>query len=122
MTTANESSIYFYSHRDPVYGFLSNFFLSDFVVDGVTYSCMEKYIMKQKQETFDPENVELSDMIMHCNHPQTIKKYGRSVANYNDAVWAEKRIQVAYDGFICEIFSTGRIESQIIRNWREEVV
>lgn len=109
-----ESSIFFYSNRDSKFGFMSNFYLSDFVVDGVTYSCMEKFIMKKKQELFDPHNKELSDKIMHCNHPSTIKQYGRMVENYDDTVWTEKRIKVAFDGLFAKFSQNSDLKAKLL--------
>ena len=68
--------ILFYSHNG-TYGYMSNFYSSNFVDDNIEYNCSEQYFMKKKQELFDPTNISLANKILTNNIPTEIKKFGR---------------------------------------------
>lgn len=58
-------------------GYLSNWYMSEFVMDEITFSSMEKYMMYQKAKTFqDQENLE---NILQSDDVAQIKEYGRRV-------------------------------------------
>ena len=42
---------------DEEYGFLSNWYISRFELDGVSYTSMEQYMMYQKAITFDDTDI-----------------------------------------------------------------
>ena len=77
-------------------GSFSNFFPSVFTVDDDTYSCGEQWIMSQKAELFG--DIEMKIRIMGVKTPATMKKYGRKVRNYDEAVWAARRMEIAKRG------------------------
>jgi len=84
----------FFWGENKEYGQFSNFFPSEFTVDGVKYNCSEQYFMKKKQELFDPLNIVLANKILSCTNPHDIKKYGRQVKNYINDIWNEKRYEI----------------------------
>ena len=50
-------SVIGFHNPDEPYGFLSNWYLSEFTIDGITFSSMEQYMMYQKAVLFeDAEN------------------------------------------------------------------
>lgn len=107
--------LYFYGHKNTNKGYLSNFFESPFTDEnGVYYFCMEQYIMKKKQETFDPDNADIADKIMRERDPARIKQYGRRVANFNNDVWAQARVQVAYDGILLKFTQNPRLRRDLL--------
>lgn len=90
--------IFFYGHNpNEPYGCFSNFYPSNFTVDGKNYTCSEQYFMKKKQELFDPTNEQLANKIMETTNPASIKKFGRQVKNYNDTIWNTNRYQIMVD-------------------------
>jgi ribA/ribD-fused uncharacterized protein len=70
----------------------SNWAPSPFVVDGVTYNCVEQYMMAEKARTFGDE-VTLAK-IMASPEPRDQQSHGRTVRGYDDAKWASVRYQV----------------------------
>jgi ribA/ribD-fused uncharacterized protein len=86
-------TIYFYGHTKK-YGFLSNFYHTEFSEDGKTYCCSEQYFMKKKQELFDPINLGLSNRIMMSTKPSDIKWYGRQVKNFSEKIWNEHKFRI----------------------------
>lgn len=79
-------------------GYLSNWFMSDFIVSGVTFSSGEQYMMFMKAMTF--KDTEVANKILATNDVAKIKKLGRQVRNYNDKQWDSIRQQVMYDGLL----------------------
>jgi len=89
METDNE--ILFYSHYG-YWGCFSNFYPCKFKENDIEYNCTEQYLMKKKQELFDPLNQNLSNKILSTINPSEIKKLGRSVKNFNQDIWNKFKI------------------------------
>ncbi len=81
---------------DGEYGYLSNWYISDFTYAGRTYHSVEQYMMFQKALTFG--DLEIADKIMASTDLPEIKKLGRSVAHYNDVLWKTIRVQIMRRG------------------------
>lgn len=60
-------------------GYLSNWYLSDFSIDGIKFSSMEQYMMYQKASCFHDE--EIANKILHTDNVARIKQMGRAVKN-----------------------------------------
>lgn len=88
-----KSAIYFYGTSGR-YGYLSNFYRTTFVVDGITFNCSEQYFMYIKCITFDKDNTALLEDILNETSPTKIKAYGRKVQHYNEKKWSEIRYGV----------------------------
>ncbi len=78
------------------YGFLSNWYLSEFRIGGVTFSSMEQYMMYQKAVLFC--DTESSRRILATRDVAEIKAIGRGVSPYVDSVWAGRRQIIVYRG------------------------
>ena len=69
--------------------YVSQWSPSSFVVDEVSYSCAEQYMMAEKARLFkDHRAVEL---IMSSPDPSTHKRVGRGVRNFDSAVWDREK-------------------------------
>ena len=90
-------AIYFYSETNK-FGYMSNFYKCKFTDGDLTFNCSEQYFMYQKCLMFDKDNVELLKKIMAETSPTNVKRYGRSVKNYNEAKWNECRYNVMLNG------------------------
>ena len=69
-------------------GYLSNWYLSDFSVDGIEFTSMEQFMMYRKAICFGNEAI--AKEILASKDVAYIKKLGRLVANYNavkDRIW-----------------------------------
>ena len=87
-----------FHNPDERYGFLSNWYLSDFEVDGIHFTSMEQYMMYQKAILF--EDKETASKILSVTDVAEIKALGRSVSNYNDSVWNGMRQVIIYKGLL----------------------
>ena len=69
---------------------------SSFVVDGVSVSCAEQFMTAEKARLFkDHRAVEL---IMSSPDPSTPKRIGRSVRNFDSAVWDREKQNAVLSG------------------------
>lgn len=79
---------------DEANGYLSNWYLSDFSVSGVSYSSMEQYMMYQKALLFG--DLEIAEQMLGTANVGKIKALGRVVKNYNDILWNGMRQRIVY--------------------------
>lgn len=79
-------------------GYLSNWFLSDFIVNDIHFSSMEQYMMFQKAVLF--RDMDIAPQILETDNVGKIKALGRSVKNYDDTIWSGVRQIVVYNGLL----------------------
>lgn len=101
-----------FHNPDEGYGFLSNWYLSDFTVDGITYSSMEQYMMYQKAILFQDE--EIAKEILETTDVGKIKALGRAVKGYKDEVWNGLRQIIIYDGLQQKFFQNEKLKKQLL--------
>ena len=65
-------------------GFLSNWYQSDFVIDGVRFSSMEQFMMYRKAICFCDASV--AAQILAADDAGEIKLLGRKVSNYDEHI------------------------------------
>lgn len=89
-----------FHNPDEKYGWLSNWYLSNFEVDDVSFSSIEQYMMYEKAVTFEDFN--MAEKILGTQNVGAIKQYGRQVADYNDIIWNGIRQIVVYKGLLAK--------------------
>lgn len=83
-------------------GYLSNWYLSRFSVNSITFSSMEQYMMYCKAICFHDDSI--AAQILATDDVAEIKALGRLVKNYNDNHWSGVRQIAVYEG-LCAKFS-----------------
>ena len=101
-----------FHNPDEEYGFLSNWYLSNFSVLGVEYSSMEQYMMHQKAICFHDDVIAAE--ILKINDVSQIKQLGRLVSGYNDNVWNGVRQIVVYEGLIAKFSQNDELRKRLI--------
>ena len=81
-------------------GYLSNWYPSEFIVDGTVFSSMEQYMMYKKAVCFHDK--EIADKILMTDDVVEIKALGRLVANYNDNYWNGVRQIIVFEGLLAK--------------------
>ena len=66
-------------------GWPSQWFKSDFVIDGITYNCCEQFMMAEKARVFGDPLAETN--ILATQNPGTQKSLGRQVRHFDPEVW-----------------------------------
>lgn len=89
-----------FHNPDEENGYLSNWYPSHFVVDGVEFSSMEQYMMHRKACCFN--DAETAARILETDDVAEIKRLGRLVAGYDDHVWNGVRQIEVYEGLLAK--------------------
>ena len=93
------------------YGFLSNWYLSDFRIGGIEFSSMEQYMMYKKALCFGDEKI--AKEILAERDVARIKELGRLVSGYDDHIWNGVRQIIIYEGLLAKFsqneFLKGRL-------------
>jgi len=89
--------ICFHNPEEPN-GYLSNWYLSNFVINGKRFLSMEQYMMYEKAVLFN--DLDIAEQIMSTDKMGKIKILGRSVQNYQDSPWNGRRQIIVYRGLV----------------------
>ncbi len=92
-------------------GYLSNWYKSDFIAEGKTFSSMEQYMMYKKAMTF--KDKEIADKILKTDDVAKIKALGREVHNYNDTVWNGVRQIIVYNGLLEKFSQNSELRKEL---------
>ena len=92
-------------------GYLSNWYMSDFYVDGIKFSSMEQYMMYQKAIAFNDTNI--AAQILQNDDVAVVKDLGRKVSNYNDHLWNGIRQIVIYKGLLEKFRQNIKLREQL---------
>lgn len=94
-------------------GFLSNWYLSRFVVDGISFSSMEQFMMYQKAVCFGDSGI--ADQILKTDDVARIKELGRLVSGYDDNHWNGVRQIVVYQGLMAKFSQNEDLKEQLLQ-------
>ncbi|MCI6019024.1 MAG: NADAR family protein [Clostridiales bacterium] len=100
-----------FHNPDEENGFLGNWYLSEFTVDGIVFTSMEQFMMYKKAVCFN--NREIAKQILETNDVACIKKLGRLVSGYNDSVWNGIRQIVVYEGLIAKFSQNDELQKKL---------
>ena len=92
-------------------GYLSNWYLSDFVLEGVTFSSMEQYMMWSKAKYFGDSDSK--EKILATSDVKVIKELGRGVKNYDECLWNGIRQIVVYRGLLAKFTQDESLGAQL---------
>lgn len=101
-----------FHNPDEENGYLSNWYPSHFVVDGVEFSSMEQYMMYRKACCFN--DAETAARILRTSDVAEIKRLGRLVAGYDDHVWNGVRQIEVYEGLLAKFSQNAELGAQLV--------
>lgn len=76
----------------------SQWYPSEFTVNGIVYKTAEHWMMAHKALLFDDEST--FQQIIACNKPAEAKALGRAVRHYEETRWNEAKFEVVVQGNI----------------------
>lgn len=74
----------------------SQWWFSDFRSAEHVYCCMEQFMMANKAELFEDENIR--QQILKSSDPKQIKALGRKVKNFDEKTWNEVKYSIVLNG------------------------
>ena len=107
----NRQQIIGFHNPDEEYGYLSNWYRSDFEKDGIRFSSMEQYMMYQKALCFRDEKIAAE--ILKTDDVGRIKELGRQVSNYDESRWNGKRQILVYEGLLAKFEQNEDLKAQL---------
>lgn len=73
----------------------SNWYSAPFTIEGITYNCVEQYMMAKKALVF--KDFESYVLIINESDPDKCKKLGRGVRNFDSELWDSCKEDVVYN-------------------------
>lgn len=98
--------------KDKPYGCFSNWYMSDFEINGMTFCCNEQYMMYRKAIIF--HDLDNANKILKTNDPAVMKKLGRLVKNYDDRIWKGLRQLVVYHGAYAKFSQNDYLKHELL--------
>ena len=92
-------------------GYLSNWYLSPFTLDGVTFSSMEQYMMYCKAVCFCDDTI--AALILATDDVAEIKALGRRVSGYDENHWNGVRQIIVYEGLLAKFTQNPELGEQL---------
>lgn len=101
-----------FHNPDEENGYLSNWYLSDFEIDGIKFSSMEQYMMYKKAKCFNDDKIACE--ILETSDVARIKALGREVSNYDDNTWSGVRQIIIYEGLIAKFSQNEELKKMLL--------
>ena len=101
-----------FHNPDEENGYLSNWYPSNFIVDGVHFSSMEQFMMYQKACRFHDASV--AKEILSTNDVAEIKKLGREVHGYDENTWNGVRQIIVYEGLKAKFSQNAELKEKLV--------
>ena len=79
---------------------LSQWYESEFRVDGIVYPSAEHFMMAEKARLFNDQGA--LERILAVGHPAEAKKIGRAVKDYQEAAWKQHRFDIVVRGNVAK--------------------
>lgn len=107
-----EMNIICFHNPDEENGYLSNWYMSYFKVDGVEFSSMEQYMMYRKAICFNDRGS--TDKILETDDVAEIKALGRGVSGYDDHYWNGVRQVIVYEGLVAKFSQNEELKKRLL--------
>lgn len=101
-----------FHNPDEENGYLGNWYMSYFELDGIRFSSMEQYMMYKKAVCFQDQDI--AQRILATDDVAEIKSLGRAVSGYDDHYWNGVRQIIVYDGLIAKFSQNEDLKSALI--------
>ena len=100
-----------FHNPDEENGYLSNWYLSQFSINGIQFSSMEQYMMYKKAVCFGDKD--MANKILATDDVAEIKAFGRLVANYNESYWNGVRQIVVFEGLTAKLSQNEDLKAKL---------
>ena len=101
-----------FHNPDEENGYLSNWYMSYFKVDGIEFSSMEQYMMYRKAVCFNDRGS--ADRILETDDVAEIKALGRGVSGYDDHYWNGVRQVIVYEGLVAKFSQNEDLKERLL--------
>lgn len=92
-----EKFTFFWTKYSP----FSNWYPSEFNIDGVKYCCNEQYYMQKKAKFFGDKKI--AAKIMETDNPAVMKRLGKSVKGFDGSKWRTVCRKIMMNGLFAKV-------------------
>jgi len=110
----NKYGVYFKSN------YPSQWFISSFIIDNITYNCCEQYMMAQKAKFFNDE--ETFKLIMTATEPKEHKSLGRLVKNFDEIEWNKVADEIVFQANLAKFSQNLELKQKLLRTGNKIIV
>ena len=110
----NDNGVYFKSN------YPSQWFISSFTIDNITYNCCEQYMMAQKAKFFNDE--ETFKLIMTATEPKEHKSLGRLVKNFDENEWNKVADKIVFQANLAKFSQNLNLKQKLLRTGNKIIV
>lgn len=104
-------AVYFHLPDEPD-GYLSNWYISPFDLDGKHFTSVEQYIMYRKCMAFG--DADSAEAVLKTDDTAQQQKIGRNAFGYIDSVWAGMRQMVAIRGLLAKFSQNDDLKQKLL--------
>ena len=101
-------------------GTYSQWFPSDFIIDGIKYVTAEQYMMAKKAQLFGDGEAYLQ--IMSSKNPSDQKQIGRGVEGFDKNIWEKVCRKFVYDGNYAKFTQNPDMKEELMATGDMEIV
>jgi len=112
ITKVLSSSVICFYNPDEQNGYLSNWYLSDFLSNGINFTSMEQYMMCSKAILFEDKTI--AKLIMQTSDVFKIKVLGREIQGFKDAVWNSNKYSIVLNGVYHKFSYNAKLCKQLL--------
>jgi ribA/ribD-fused uncharacterized protein len=100
-----------FHNPDEENGYLSNWYRSEFTVDGMNFSSVEQFMMYRKAACFG--DAKIARQIMETDDVAEIKALGRQVSGYDDHYWNGVRQLIVCEGLFAKFIQNENLRARL---------
>ena len=99
---------------------LSQWWPCKFNANGIEYNCAEQYMMSEKAKLFNDQ--EIYQLILKESSQAKIKKLGRCIKNFNEAIWNKNKVSIVIQGNILKFSQNIELKNFLIETGNKILV
>ena len=101
-------------------GIYSNWAPSEITLEGMTFNCVEQYMMYKKAEVAG--DTESMQAVMDTPMPNDQKAIGRKIKNYDDAKWSAVRYEIVKDAVRAKFTQIPDLQEYLLESGNKHIV
>lgn len=98
----------------------SQWYLSDFQVNGVLYNCAEQYMMAEKARLF--KDYESLEEILSATEQARIKALGREIKHFNEEDWNREKYNIVKSGNLAKFSQDNDLRKFLLETGNKIIV
>ena len=99
---------------------LSQWWASEFEIDGINYRSAEQFMMAEKARIFNDNKTR--DLILSSTHPKQAKDLGRKVMGFDEEIWRNERYNIVKRGNFAKFSQDERLKEFLLQTGNRVLV